>query len=59
MIQPNDTFFGLTGPGVVKSVLGEDVTPEELGGPKVHGQSGVADITVEDEVGALRTALRC
>ena len=38
VIQPNDTFFGLTGPGVVKSVLGEDVTPEELGGPKVHGQ---------------------
>jgi acetyl-CoA carboxylase carboxyltransferase component len=58
VIQPNDTFFGLTGPGVVKSVLGEDVTPEELGGPKVHGLSGVADITVEDEVGALRTALQ-
>ena len=31
MIQPDDTFFGLTGPGVVKSVLGEDVTPDELG----------------------------
>jgi acetyl-CoA carboxylase carboxyltransferase component len=58
VIQPNDTFFGLTGPGVVKSVLGEDVTPEELGGPKVHGLSGVADLTVEDEVGALRTALQ-
>lgn len=57
VIQPKDTFFGLTGPGVVKSVLGEDVTPEELGGPKVHGQSGVADLTVEDEVGALRTAI--
>ena len=41
VIQPNDTFFGLTGPGVVKSVLGEDITPEELGGPKVHGASGV------------------
>ena len=26
VIQPNDTFFGLTGPGVVKSVLGEDIT---------------------------------
>ncbi|MFT7176741.1 MAG: acetyl-CoA carboxylase carboxyltransferase component, partial [Halioglobus sp.] len=26
LIQPNETFFGLTGPGVVKSVLGEDVT---------------------------------
>lgn len=58
VIQPNDTFFGLTGPGVVKSVLGEDVTPEELGGPKVHGASGVADLTVEDEVGALRAALQ-
>jgi acetyl-CoA carboxylase carboxyltransferase component len=58
VIQPNDTFFGLTGPGVVKSVLGEDVTPEDLGGPKVHGGSGVADLTVEDEVGALRAALQ-
>ncbi|ACD96968.1 carboxyl transferase domain-containing protein [Trichlorobacter lovleyi] len=58
VIQPNDTFFGLTGPGVVKSVLGEDVTPEDLGGPKVHGASGVADLTVEDEVGALRASLQ-
>jgi len=58
VIQPKDTFFGLTGPGVVKSVLGEDITPEDLGGPKIHGQSGVADLTVEDEVGALRAALQ-
>jgi len=58
MIQPANTFFGLTGPGVVKSVLGEDVTPDDLGGPKVHGASGVSDITVADEVGALRTAQR-
>ncbi len=58
VIQPADTFFGLTGPGVVKSVLGEDITPEELGGPKVHGKSGVADLTVSDEVAALRIAVR-
>jgi acetyl-CoA carboxylase carboxyltransferase component len=58
VIQPEDTFFGLTGPGVVKSVLGEDVTPEELGGPKVHGATGVADLTVADETAALRTAIR-
>ncbi len=58
VIQPNDTFFGLTGPGVVKSVLGEDITPEELGGPKVHGASGVADLTVSDELAALRQAVR-
>jgi acetyl-CoA carboxylase carboxyltransferase component len=58
VIQPADTFFGLTGPGVVKSVLGEDITPEDLGGPKVHGASGVADLTVDDELGALRQAMR-
>ena len=58
VIQPGGTFFGLTGAGVVKSVLGEDVSPEELGGPAVHGGSGVADLTVPDEVGALRTARR-
>ena len=54
LIQPNDTFFGLTGPGVVKSVLGEDVTPDELGGPGVHSKSGVTDFVVPDEVAALR-----
>ncbi len=53
VIQPRGTFFGLTGAGVVKSVLGEDVTPDELGGPGVHSQSGVTDFVVEDEVGAL------
>ncbi|MEM7678656.1 MAG: carboxyl transferase domain-containing protein, partial [Myxococcota bacterium] len=58
VIQPKDTFFGLTGPGVVKSVLGEEVTPDELGGQGVHGQSGVADFTVGDEVSALRTTKR-
>ena len=31
LIQSEGTFFGLTGPGVVKSVLGEDVTADELG----------------------------
>ncbi len=58
VIQPRDTFFGLTGPGVVKSVLGEDVTAAELGGPGVHSQTGVADLTAEDELGALRMTRR-
>ena len=53
LIQPKNTFFGLTGPGVVKSVLGEDITPDELGGPGVHSQTGVTDFVVEDEVAAL------
>lgn len=54
VIQPRNTFFGLTGAGVVKSVLGEEVTPDELGGPGVHSQSGVTDFVVEDEVAALQ-----
>ncbi|EED34717.1 propionyl-CoA carboxylase beta chain [Luminiphilus syltensis NOR5-1B] len=54
LIQPRNTFFGLTGPGVVKSVLGEDITPDELGGPNVHSQTGVTDFVVDDEVAALR-----
>jgi len=58
LIQPNDTFFGLTGPDVVREALGEDITPDQLGGPRVHSHSGVVDVSAEDELGALRTALR-
>jgi methylmalonyl-CoA decarboxylase subunit alpha len=46
MIQCEGTFFGLTGPGVVKSVLGEDISADDLGGPRVHGQSGVVDLVI-------------
>jgi acetyl-CoA carboxylase carboxyltransferase component len=58
MIQCEGTFFGLTGPGVVKSVLGEDISADDLGGPRVHGQSGVVDLVTNDELGSLRTAIR-
>ena len=40
----------ITGPRVIKSVMGEDVTLEELGGAKVHAQvTGVADFRVKTE----------
>jgi acetyl-CoA carboxylase carboxyltransferase component len=40
----------ITGPRVIKSVMGEDVTLEELGGAKVHCQlTGVADFRVNNE----------
>ena len=58
LIQPEKTFFGLTGPNVVREALGEDITADELGGPKVHSKSGVVDLTASDELGALHTALR-
>jgi acetyl-CoA carboxylase carboxyltransferase component len=39
-------------------VLGEDVSADQLGGPRVHGMNGVCDLTTPDEFGSLRTALR-
>jgi acetyl-CoA carboxylase carboxyltransferase component len=42
----------LTGPGVVAEVMGEDVSAEELGGPKVHERSGVCQMTAPTEVDA-------
>lgn len=58
MIQHEETFIGLTGPGVVKTVLGENVTADELGGPGVHGLNGVCDLVTADELNSLRTAIR-
>ena len=40
----------ITGPRVVKSVMGEDLTMEELGGAKVHARaSGICDFRVKSE----------
>ena len=51
----NDTsYLFITGPDVVKSVTGETVTQQELGGAKVHTtQSGVAHLAFENDVDAL------
>ncbi|MCW2953166.1 MAG: carboxyl transferase [Conexibacter sp.] len=44
----------LTGPGVVRDVMGEDVSAAELGGYKVHERNGVTDLVVpDDEAAAL------
>jgi len=44
------SYMFVTGPKVVKTVTGEVVTDEELGGASVHGtKSGVAHFIAEDE----------
>ena len=44
------SFMFVTGPNVVKEVLNEDVTFEELGGAEVHARkSGVAQMIYDDE----------
>jgi acetyl-CoA/propionyl-CoA carboxylase carboxyl transferase subunit len=47
----------VTGPDVVRSVTGEDVDQEKLGGPDTHGRrSGVVHVVTDSEPAALETA---
>jgi propionyl-CoA carboxylase beta chain len=53
MVKDSSYMF-VTGPGVVKTVTHEEVTPEELGGAKVHSsKSGVADLALDNDVETL------
>ena len=56
-IMVKDTsYMFLTGPSVVKTVTGEEVTQEELGGASVHAsKSGVAHFAAENEQEAILT----
>ncbi len=47
--------MALGGPPLVKAIVGEDITAEELGGSKVHCEiSGVGDLEVEDDDACIR-----
>jgi acetyl-CoA carboxylase carboxyltransferase component len=47
MVEGSRLF--LTGPNVVEEVMGESVTMDELGGPRVHSRNGVCDLVAEDD----------
>lgn len=50
IMTKNTSYMFVTGPKVVKTVTGEDVTDEELGGAMVHGsKSGVTHFVADDE----------
>lgn len=54
MVQ-NTSFMFITGPDVIKSVTGEEVDFETLGGAVAHNvRSGVAQFAAEDESAAFR-----
>ncbi|GAB08991.1 propionyl-CoA carboxylase beta chain [Gordonia araii NBRC 100433] len=58
IMAPEGRVF-VTGPDVVRSVTGEDVDMESLGGPHTHGKkSGVCHITADSEADALWRARR-
>lgn len=60
MVDKTSKMF-ITGPQVIKSVTGEDVTAEDLGGSKLHAEkSGVAHFTAasdEECIAQIRTLL--
>lgn len=43
----------LTGPRVVLEAMGEEISMAELGGPKLHGRTGVCDLLADDVEGAI------
>ena len=50
MMAQNSSYMFVTGPKVVKTVTGEDVSVEQLGGATIHStKSGVAQFSVPDE----------
>ncbi len=56
LMVKNTSYMFLTGPAVVKSVTGEEVSQEELGGASVHAsKSGVAHFAAENEKEAIAT----
>jgi len=58
VMGPGGRVF-VTGPDVVRSVTGEDVDMERLGGPDTHGRrSGVVHITAPSDAAALEQGRR-
>ena len=56
LMVKNSSYMFLTGPAVVKSVTGEVVDQEELGGASVHAsKSGVAHFAAESEEDGIET----
>ncbi len=49
ILMTEDAAMFLTGPGVVRQALGEEVDAATLGGPRVHDRNGVCHLVVRDE----------
>jgi acetyl-CoA carboxylase carboxyltransferase component len=52
ILMTEDAAMFLTGPGVVREALGEEIDATALGGPKVHERNGVCHLVERDEVSA-------
>lgn len=53
VVMTEDSSMFLTGPGVVAEVMGERVSKQELGGPRVHARNGVCQLVAADDQDAV------
>jgi acetyl-CoA carboxylase carboxyltransferase component len=56
VVMTEDSSMFLTGPGVVREALGEDVTAAQLGGTKVHERNGVCHFVAPTDSSAAYLA---
>jgi acetyl-CoA carboxylase carboxyltransferase component len=49
ILMTEDAAMFLTGPGIVREALGEEVDAATLGGPRVHERNGVCHLVVSDQ----------
>ena len=52
IVMTEDAAMFLTGPGVVREALGEEIDAAGLGGPRVHDRNGVCHLVEADEAAA-------
>ena len=52
ILMTEDAAMFLTGPGVVRDALGEQIDADALGGPRVHERNGVCHLVERDEASA-------
>jgi acetyl-CoA carboxylase carboxyltransferase component len=52
IVMTDDAAMFLTGPGVVREALGEEIDAAALGGPHVHDRNGVCHLVERDEAAA-------
>jgi len=55
-VMTEESSMFLTGPGVVREALGEDVTADQLGGTRVHERNGVCNFVARTDVDAAYLA---
>jgi acetyl-CoA carboxylase carboxyltransferase component len=56
VVMTAESSMFLTGPGVVREALGEDVDAQQLGGTRVHQRNGVCHLVAQDDFQSTRLA---